>query len=480
MPTAAIPFINQQATGYEVLAGAGAEAFNVISVNGTLRRRPGLAAFSGISNAVVDASGLSALHVTKTGAVYAVSAAGAERSIYRVTGSGAAALSGGVPPGGLRGTRRPIIVETELLLVLAGGSDMQKVELATDTSTRLAGSPPTSSHVIANADRLLANDLVTSPTNVRYSDVASGNTSYAGHESWTLGVGTAGFFSKEAKPDPIVALGENSNEVFAFGSLSTAIFQPDPTTKYALVANREFGCSAPYSLIKVDDAFFLFDNFGRFVRTDGRGFDVISDPIQKTLDDIAVKSDCFGYRVTEGALDALVWTFPSDGRSFVYQRESGWAQWAAWNTGTNNWTRLEVAASVPAPTDGTAVIATTDGRIGRYALDSRRDLTEIVQAQVATGYGNRGTDSLKFCRCVYVSIERGVGANAVSFDLYFRDRPGPWTRIPVSLGASGDTEIVVPLRGLGTYRRRQWKFGFSGDANLSLVGVTEDYDVLGV
>jgi hypothetical protein len=83
---------------------------------------------------------------------------------------------------------------------------------------------------------------------------------------------------------------------------------------------------------------------------------------------------------------------------------------------------------------------------------------------------------------VRLSLRRGTttatpGPHAL---LSFRDRPGAWSApIQISLGDSGDSEVVVSLYSLGVYRRRQWRFEFSDTSvALALVSVTETYDVL--
>jgi hypothetical protein len=217
-----------------------------------------------------------------------------------------------------------------MLAVFAGGAEVIKVELASLTGSDLGGPPPLASHVLANASRLVVNDVATDKTRVHYSDTAIGTTTFAGHEVWGLGVGTAGYFTAEARPDEVLAIAETTNEIFVFGKATLELWAPDSATVYSRVAVRDFGCSAGPSVMRVDDAFAWLDHKRRFVQSDGRSMEVLSDAIQRTLDDIEDVSDCFGYRVQMGPIDALVWTFPTDGRSFVLQRGIGWSQWMGW------------------------------------------------------------------------------------------------------------------------------------------------------
>lgn len=488
MLQADISFANKQATGLQDLAGAPGVAMNVmVDDTGAIQRRPGIAAAQNVYTGIVEAAGLQGLYQTIGGQLFAVGSATPFRQLYQITSSGAAPI--GVPQSdaSLDGYSRPTFAETQLLLAVAGGGAMQKIVLNGSVPSRLGGQPPYASHVIANSSRLLGNIAAVSFNNtfdksvVRFSDIANGNSSFAGMELWTEGLGTAGHFSAEADPDPVVAVYENTNEVFAFGSTSLQIFDPDPTAVYAPAVARELGCSAPYSVIKINQQFAWLDNLRRFVLSDGRSEQVISDPIKKTLDDLATVSDCFGYRVITGPLDAMVWTFPTDGRTFAFQKGSGWCEWSGWSDSVNNWQPFIVNCSQVSPLTHDVLVGTSAGKIGRFSLDENTDLGARINARVDSGFLARGTDERKWCKCVRVALRRGEnltpGPHAY---LSWRDAPGPFgSPIEIDLGSQGDTEPVLEFRSLGpVYRRRQWRFEFSGTENLRLMSVTEDFEVL--
>lgn len=483
MPTAPIPFVNQQAGGLEELGGASPFAMNVLTdPNGVVRKRPGLNLYEGAVVTQVDAAGLSAIYLTLNDDVIAVGAAGAERPIYRVTVGAAAKLGGGVPGTGLRGASRPTIAETEMLLVFAGGEEMQRVELATWNSARLGGSPPYATHVIANSSRLLANDTPTAyPSRVRFSDVATGKASYANHEVWSYGgVGASGYFDAVARPDPVVAVTENTNEVFVFGTGTTQVYAPQADLSYPFVpaATREVGCSAPYSVVKVDQDFLWLDHKRRFVKSDGRSFDVISDPIQLTLDDMGYSADCWGFPICEGPFDAVIWVFPTDGRTFVYQKKSGWGQWAGWSG--SNWAPYPVMSARMLQHRSDMIVGTTDGYVRKIDLHAKADHNGPIRACVRTGFINRDTEARKQCKRIWVTLRRGDALDGVLATIRFRDEPnGPWSdALPIDLGGPGNRTPVVQFNSLGTYRRRQWEFEFSGAYDVSLVKVDEEFTVL--
>lgn len=482
MPDAPILFVNNQASGQEQLGGASPISMNiVVDQAGVINRRPGLVASPLATSSVVDSSGIAGIYKTLDGSIWAVGSLGPERNLYRVTAGGSSVVAGTAGADGLRGTARPTFAETEMLLVMTGGDLPEKIVLSTEQSSRLGGTVPLrSTHVIANASRLLLNDTYADRTKARFSDTAIGTADFSGHEVWSLGgVGTSGYFTAEGKPDPIIAVAEDTNEVLLFGQSTLQSFQPDPQVTYAPVGTREIGCSAPYSVVKVDQDFFWLDHIRRIVTGGTRGYKSISDPIQRTLDAMAVSSDGWGAYIPVGFLDVLMYTFPTDGRTFVFQKGAGWGQWSG-NSG-GNWAALGVTA-VYVPTDGTDVlVGTSDGKIGTFSLDASTDFGTPILASVTTGYQSHDTEAQKHCERVYLTLRRGTTSSSTEPLAYlrFRDQPGDWSdRIPISLGASGDTEVVVPLHSLGVYRRRQWQFEYSGEESLALVSAVETFKVL--
>lgn len=470
-----IPFTNQQATGVEALAGAGVVSMNVVTdPSGAVFRRPGIQAYAEAPEAPVNPAGIEGLFCADDGTLLAASP-GPGRVLYRVNGGSAVTIQTSLP-----GNERPVFAQTEMLVVMAGGRELVKYERATSAAALLGGNPPPATHVIAHASRLLANDVDVNKTAVRYSSTFIGSTSYAGAENWSFAP-PAGYITAEARPDNVVAVHENTNNVFVFGQGTLQVYGPDASAVYLPEATREYGCGAPYSVIKQDQAFAWFDAQKRFVFSDGRSIKVISDPIAKTVDAITVTNDCYGYRFTQGNVDCLVWTFPTDGRTFAYQVGSGWGQWGGWNPATSGFTRLPVLSHCLRPDNAVNVVGTTDGYVAEMSTDALTDLGTPIKAYIETGYVNRGTDQKKHCQCVRFAFRRGTVTGGTGPQAFFsyRDQPGPWEpSIAIDLGRSGDTHPVLEFRSLGTYRRRQWRFEFTGTEELVLVSASEDFEVL--
>lgn len=498
MPSAAIPFAPGQQSGSDELGGATAVAMNVVfEPTGAVRMRPAISTYSTFPTAALELDssttyaipGVNGIYETEGGRVYTV---GEDRIIRRVdTGDVNGYISTAYPaPSDERvsGPYRPTFAETEMLLVVSGGSYPQKVVLVAETSSRLSGSPPNASHVSAIASRLVMNDVTTDKSNIRYSGVANGNTSYAGMEQWSSGVGTAGFFRAEARPDSVIAIADNANEVFAWGSTSLQIFGSDPGFVFAPLATKEVGLAAASSVVKIDGSFMWLDDKRRFVISDGRSLDVVGNDIQQTLNDMTAVSDCFGYRVHWGPLEAVVWTFPTDGRTFCYQKGpkgGSWSQWSCSDSSTSNWSRFRVQSHCLGR-NGVNYIGTTDGLVGSLAFGLAYDRSGSSQGEtpivssVTTGFLDRGTPNRKQCKRVSFTMKRGTTTSSVApvALISYRDDRGEWSSpISVNLGANADTYPVVELFSLGVYRTRQWKFTFSG-SDIVLVGAVEEFEVL--
>lgn len=470
-----IPFGPIQETGWEELAGAGQEAVNVIvDGKGSVRRRPGIDGFFANASDVVSADGFNGIHVSVGGNVYGTIAGELDQEVYRLVPSGSARL------GRVIGGHRPTFAETQTLLVVAAGGRVCKVDLATDAFAKLGGDPPKSTHVVAQASRLLLRSVdPNTPDTFHYSAPQIG-TGIAGFETWNGDGGSdSGPFTASARPDKIVALKENSNEVQAFGSTTFQNFAPDPVTRYAPINTREFGCAAAYSIVKDDQNFAWLDDRRRIVHSDGRTLNILSDPIKQTLDDMDTVSDCYGYRVVCGPTDALVWTFPSDGRTFAFQRGGGWSQWAGWSAG--NWAKMPVGAVAHNSLTNDYLAGFSDGRVGKFRSDAYTDLGDEIHARVTTGFLDHGTHNRKACNSVRIALRRGHSTASVApvAHIAWRDDLGDWrSPLPISIANGSDRDPVVTLRSLGVYRTRQWRFSFTGTDELALAGVTEDFDVL--
>lgn len=478
MQTASIPFGTRQESGQSELAGGSPVQMNVVvDSKGAMRRRPGIKPFRGsVANSVIDPTGIQGIYVPSSGDVYAVGAGATSKNVYMVHSFGSVKLN---TVGALMGTGRPIFAETEAMLAMAAGSTISKVLFSDFSFSPLTGSPPSAaSHVIFNNSRLLANSTSAFKNQVFFSDQAAGSST-VGHETWAGG--TSGYFSADARPDPVVALWENSNIVYALGKTTAQIFVPDANTIYAPNLTREYGCIAPYSVVKTEQGFAWLDHMKRIVVGDGTNITPISAPIQDDLDHIENVRDCWGFRVQLGICNAMVFRFESAGRTFVYSDDNGWSQWSGWNESANTYAPLAITAYCQRPDQDVCIVGLANGMLGE--LDSRTwtDMGAPIKASAITGFQSRDTSKLKQTIAVRLTFKRGTSTSSTApvALLSWRDDLGGYSEpLEVDLGTTGDRYSVVPFYGLGTYRTRQWKIEFVGTDEFELVSAQEDYEVL--
>jgi len=478
MPIARIPFGFEE-SGDEPLASGAELAVNVlIDGKGAVKRRPGITTASDGPSTVVNSAGIDGVYVTEfAGDFFAVSAAPPSlRSVYLVDGGAALDLTNGIPAQGLRGTGRPMFAETEALLLMAGGDEPQKVVLDGYQSARLGGSPPVATHVVVQASRAVLSGAETPSNQLSYSDAGLG-TATVPFETWTDPLVSGAVYAR-MRPSRVVAIAENTNEVWAFQETGTQVFVPDDRLVLGDTRSDENGCAAPYSVVKYREGFAWINHNKKILLSNARGPEFISEPIQKTLDAMDL-TGAWGFTCDMDQFSFLAWMFPAEGHGLVYQIGGGWSRWAGFSNG--NWTTPKLMSV--ARRWGSAkeyVVGTTDGYIGALSTSALTDLGDPIRAYCRSGYLHRGdqanpNDARKICNGIKLTFK--LDASTATEDIgwiRWRDEDEVWRqRIPLRPRGS-----VVDLRSLGVYRRRQWEIEWRDDANVTLISATEDFEVL--
>jgi hypothetical protein len=476
---ARIPFGFEE-SGEQELAGGSALAVNVlIDGKGAIRRRPGITTTTGAPSTVVNSAGIDGIYVTEmSGELFAVSAAPPSlRSIYRIDGGSAFDLTNGFSQQALRGTRRPTFAETEAGLFIAGGDEVQKVLLQSGyASSRLANVPTIASHVVVQAQTALVNSLETPFNQVAYSSAGTGAV-IDPFETWS-GASDNGVVYARMRPSKVVALHENTNEVWAFQETGTQIFVTDPAQNYVEGRSDENGCGAAYSVIKYREAFAWINQHKQIIISNARGPEIISGPIQKTLDDTDI-TGAWGFAAELDQFSILAWMFPVAGFGLCYQIGGGWSRWAGHDGET--WANpLIMSHARRWGADKEHIVGLTDGRIGTLSTSVYTDLDDPIKAYCRSGYLDRGSqerpaDVRKACKSVRLVFKTDpTTALAPVGTLRWRDEDGNWRQRMNLVPRNG----VVEFRSLGVYRRRQWEIEWNDDAEISLISATEEFDIL--
>jgi hypothetical protein len=470
MPSGGLFFGNDQQSGDQQLAGASPLAINVVADGvGAVRRRPGISAWDGFPDGM-PTNAVEGLYDFED-ALYVVYD---DRRIYRIADGVATNLSTGGGPSYLAGSGRPVFAETAFRLVIAGGSEPEKVDSGESVAERLGGSPPDSTHIVALASRLASNDLTDASTDDRIRYSATGS---AGNETWDA----LGFVTAEARPDGIVSLHAGTNQLYAFGGRTLQVFTPDASTIFAPLSTLQRGCAAPHGVIQVDDDFVWLTEKRVFVQSDGRSLTELSLPISATLDDMTTVSDAYGFRWSADQFDCLAWLFPTDGRTFVNQNGGGWAQWHGWTHGAGH-TPFPITAFHYWHDQNLHLVGQADGTIAKLDSSAPTDLGGTIKAETRTGFINRDTDAHKHCQAVRFTFKRGhaTGTTEPVVLLSWRDTLGDFCPpLRLSLGTTGDHVFTVERRSLGTYRSRQWRLEFTEAVDFVLARAEEIFSIGG-
>lgn len=483
-------------TGNSQLAGASPLAVNVmVDGRGVVKRRPGVSVFTELGTPIVDGdvTGMCALY----GGLYFIAEPSQYRRKLMLSLNGVqSAITYGVTRSALSGSARPMFAVTADRVLVAGGEDIlqSRVEIIdgvmirygsiplSDDSSDPLFVPPPATHVVSFAQRLVCNDLSTLAAQelLRYTMATS--TYWA---DWD----PLDFIGATTRPDPVIAIHENADEIYAFGTSTLQIYgsSADPSRALDPVRFHDTGLAAAYAVVKVDDFFYWLDNRRRFVRTDGRTFEVLSDPIGALLLSLADVSDAWGGTATVDQSTVVFWVFPSDGRTFVLDTKSGaWSQWNTWgHLGHKLWSAkssfhfFDRSDYMTVP-NGRYLIGLSEGRIGYLDAEATTDAGEAFKVEVHTGFINHDTSSVKECASLRVTLRRKKPGTGGTVLLSWRDDFGAFCNpIAIETGTSGDSNPVVALRGLGAYRQREWKLELTDSVGLELVSAEEDFTVTG-
>jgi hypothetical protein len=401
------------------------------------------------------------------------------------------ALSDGTLVTQLDGSATQVVfAEDTQRLIMAGGGELQiwtgnTASLSTRISATTVGvnEPPLSAtHVVSLANYLVANQAALPSTNNRIYWSGLGDSN---HTTWS----PLNFNTADADADPIVALGGQLREVVAFGTKTTQVFGigVDPTLPFSSSAAISLGCSAAYSVIKRDNDFALLDDSRRFVTTDGRSHNVISDDIVAMVRDPAIfptVSDCLGFRYQDAYWDLLCWVFPAAQRGFAYdQKRQAWFQLRGWN-GVDDYAGIRINCFAAWP-NGNLRIVGDPLYENLWTLDPK---TFTDQGPALTLLAERTTDRLdhefpgrKRCAKVRFYVKRGQSTTTPPLlDVAVRDDDGPWSSFStISLGVQGDYVSFKDWFPGGIYRRRQYRVRYSGGVDMAISSAVEYWEPYG-
>lgn len=378
---------------------------------------------------------------------------------------------------------RAIFTENTVHLVIAGGGQLQSWTGA-GFSARLdpvgTWSPTTNQPPIAATHgTFLGNYIIANNyTSGSYGQFLWSNLGDGNDGTWN----PLNFNTADASPDRVTGVYSSLQELYVFGERTVQVYglSSDPYLPFASACALSVGCGAPYSPILLENAFAWFDDRRRFVVSDGRSYDVISAPVEKTVRDIATVSDCFGFRVQMTYYDVLVWVFPTAQVCLTYDvRKKVWGTWES----------LGLLGETINPRIGS--YSYWAGNNMAYVGDSLYENVFVLDSAATEDVGpkpigadmilnrdDNGMGAFKATSHVDLFLKRGQSASGGTLEIATRDDDTSWQPYhQVAIGMPGDYVSNVRWYPGGVYQRRQYRIRYSGSGDVALSKVVERFDV---
>jgi len=468
MPFAPVTISDGQVSGVDDLGAAASSVVNFeVDEAGINRPRPALSTYA-VTGLTSNINGL------EKWSAYTI-ATDTDRKIYAVADaspSSAAAVSTAAATTKIEGSKRPTFAAGEDHIYAAGGGRLQRWGPSLVTAEVVSNSPRCT-HVAALGQYLIANDI-DAPDTIRWSDIGEG--------AWTTWP-TANVTTVDARPDAVVAVYENLSELFVFGesTLQVYVVGSDPTLPFDKASTINLGLGAPYCAIRLDESFAFLDNYRRIVTSDGRGHQVISDAIARDLRGLATVSDAWGYREEVGQNSRLVFRFPTEGRTFVYDiKGQRWYERKKYTAPFQG--DFAVNAYSYRAADNSHIVGTSAG-LAKLVTNSRQDQGSPLVCERVTGWHEHGSKNRKRFGRLRATMRRGTGAtNATTGALEVRTQfdDGPWSGWKqIEIGTPDKYKQVRDLWCAGIAVRCRYHVRYSNTENTSLVSLEHEVTDLG-
>lgn len=293
------------------------------------------------------------------------------------------------------------------------------------------------------------------------------------------------FETAMASPDNTVALRVDGGEIMLFGNETVEVHYDDGVSPFARndAATMNHGCLAPYSALKAKGVWLWLNERREVVTPDGRTPTPISEPIARVLQELGEASDAMADSFTLAGQTFYTLTFPTAGKTLVLNLTTGeWCgEWGYWKNGEYRQWLGNCHAHAPHWSQN-LVGSRIDGKIYLLSESNTTDAGAEIRAAIRTGNITHGTLQTKLCRALRLNFRRLPGyTDPATIMIRWRESGSPsWGReVFVNIGGNdGDTTLTVPLRGLGTYRSRQYEIIMTDAAPLVFMGAEEEVDLL--
>lgn len=298
------------------------------------------------------------------------------------------------------------------------------------------------------------------------------------------------FASAAGNPDFIVALRIVNREVYLFGSKTLERWENSADSgEFQRIAGGfvEIGCGASESPVATDKGIYFLDNFKHFQVVDGGALKRVSTPYDKEIAKMDVISDCFGDRIEMHGRSFIVFTFPTADRTLAMDLATEeWCELSKWNSVIRRYERWDVYVYGFSPLWNQHLIGKryeVNG-FGQYSLfgsEYLADGDDAIRPAIRSGHVTHGTTKTKRNAEIRICARTGDGISSGTPQLMLRwkDNGRPWSNeFYLSLGDSGETDMVLRKQRCGIYRTRQYEIACSAPIPFVMGDCEEDLEFL--
>lgn len=434
----------------------------ILSQAGSSIGRPGLSSFTMISNSAISNCTIFNNHI------FAVTE---DRVFWKIDSAGTVTNLVGAD-GLLGGSDRPTFASDGTYLAIAGGGVPMRWDGTNDVEN-MPGSPPSTNEIVFMDGYWLAID----DTDIRWA----GPTAVT-RETWSA----ADFFQPEGQPDDPVSIKILQKELFIFGDESLEVWQNfgDASVPFRRVFFVDIGTSARQSIVQANNTLWFLDEDRRFVFLNGRTPQIVSIPaLDREIQRLTTVSDCFGNVIQIDGNNLITWTFPTEGKCYVfdYARSQYIGEWYGFEDSAK--TRFRMNSHVYWRSENKHYVGDyDDGTIWELSAGAYSDGSLPRRCRRRSGEIDHGTGNRKRNNSYRFHVKRGVATTSVTdpkMEVRFRDDGKPWSNpYHVSLGQIGDELSVIKIHNTGIYRKRQIEVVCTDAVDFKLMKVEEDVEAM--
>lgn len=367
-----------------------------------------------------------------------------------------------------------------------GGNIIYTDGSALTVALTTSGVPTLVSHLAFIDGYLLANNLSTTTTALRnqimYSPV--NDTLAAG--------GWSDYFSAAGNSDYILAVAVLNREIYLIGQSTTEIWENDGVTPFSRSASGfiESGCAAAHSPVIVGGSIYWLSDKRHFVKwTNGR-MQKISSPYDKDISNFSSVSDATGHSVEIDGVQLIIWSFPTENRTLVYSlpiNDNGitpgsWSEWRHWDSTNLEYNRFLGNCHCWIPDWGLHLVGDKEtSTIYSMSPGYFNDNGDEIRFYRKSGHIDYGTTREKISNQLRLRARRGDGISSGTPKLlvsWLDDNKRQSNEHELSLGDSGEREIVLRMFRTGRYRTRQYEFSATDNIPVVFGDAEEDVTVI--